>query len=112
MIRMLDEHEAAIAEAVRQDLNKHRVEVVTTEIALIRDDAARAVAKLDRWAAPEYPSTRLTYALSKPHIRKEPFGMVLIMGAWNYPVSLALLPMVAAIAAGNTVVLKVSEKNG
>ncbi|RKP04769.1 aldehyde dehydrogenase family 3 member B1-like protein [Thamnocephalis sphaerospora] len=109
LLRMLDENEDALTEALRLDLNKHYVEAMTTEITLVRDETARAIDKLSSWAASDYPSTRFTFMLSRPHVRKEPQGMVLVMGAWNYPITLLLSPVVAAIAAGNTVPSEVSS---
>lgn len=64
---------------------------------------------LDDWAKPVHVEKTFTTALDKPVIEKDPKGVVLIVAPWNYPVSMVLLPMVPAIAAGNTVVVKPSE---
>ncbi|RKP23542.1 aldehyde dehydrogenase family 3 member B1-like protein [Syncephalis pseudoplumigaleata] len=108
-VRLCDEQRDALLEAVQKDIGKHPYETMACELALVRDDAMRALDKLSSWAKPEYPSVRLTFALSRPHVRRVPYGMALIMGAWNYPLVLMLAPFVGAMAAGNTVVLKPSE---
>ncbi|RKP08025.1 aldehyde dehydrogenase [Thamnocephalis sphaerospora] len=109
LIRMFDECRDQLAEAVHKDLRKHKFEAVVCELALLRDDAARALANIDRWAATEYPSTRITFWMTRPSVRKVPYGMVLVIGPWNYPMLLLLKPFIGAIAAGNTVALKPSE---
>lgn len=55
------------------------------------------------------PSKGLANFFDSVEIRKDPYGVVLVMGAWNYPVQLSLLPMIGAMAAGNCVILKPSE---
>ncbi|KAI8054586.1 aldehyde dehydrogenase 3 family member [Syncephalis plumigaleata] len=104
-VKLCDEQMDVLLEAVQKDIGKHPYETIACELALVRDDAMRALDKLSSWAKPEYPSVRFTFLLSRPHVRKVPFGMVLIMGAWNYPLVLLLAPFIA----GNTVVLKPSE---
>lgn len=107
-VKLCDEQMDVLLEAVQKDIGKHPYETTMCELGLIRDDAMRALDKLSSWAKPEYPNVRFAFLLSRPHVRKVPFGMVLIMGAWNYPLVLLLAPFIGAIAAGNTVILKVS----
>ncbi|KAI9592731.1 aldehyde dehydrogenase 3 family member [Syncephalis fuscata] len=108
-LKLCDEQSDALLEAVQKDMGKHPCETMTCELSLIRDEIARALDNLSSWAKTSYPSVRFTFILSRPQIRKVPFGTVLIMGAWNYPLVLLLAPFVGAMAAGNTVVIKPSE---
>lgn len=62
--------------------------------------------QIDTWAKDEYVPVNMTFKFSKCRIRKEPLGVVLVMGPWNYPVWCTLCPALNAIAAGNAVLLK------
>ena len=64
---------------------------------------------LDEWAKDEYRSDSLAFATMDKYVHPEPFGICLIIGAWNYPFLLALSPLIGAIAAGNCAVIKPSE---
>ena len=109
-LKLCDEQADVLLEAVRKDMGKHPYEAMICELSLIRDEIARALDNVKQWAKPEYLSVRFTFMLSRPRVNKVPFGTVLVMGAWNYPLVLLLAPMVAAMAAGNTVVVKVSPR--
>ncbi|KAG0078924.1 aldehyde dehydrogenase 3, member A2 [Linnemannia elongata] len=99
MYNMISENDAAIREAVFQDLHKPPAELMIGESGM----------NLDKWAANRSVKTGIVNKFDNVHIRKDPLGMVLIIGAWNYPLNLLLAPAVGAIAAGNTVLLKPSE---
>ncbi|KAF9183914.1 aldehyde dehydrogenase 3, member A2 [Haplosporangium sp. Z 27] len=79
------------------------------ESGMLKQECIDAIKNLDKWAANRAVKTSIVNKFDNAHIRKDPLGMVLIIGAWNYPLSLLLAPAVGAIAAGNTVVLKPSE---
>lgn len=64
---------------------------------------------LNSLSKPTHVSGGMVYPFSSPHITRDPYGVVLILGAWNYPLQLSLMPLWGAIASGNTVVLKLSE---
>lgn len=83
----------------------YELEVVKTEI--------RSMLKhLREWSADEKLPLNALAILDRGYIRREPYGVVLVLGAWNYPFTLTCKPLVGAIAAGNTVVIKPSEVSG
>jgi len=65
--------------------------------------------QVDDWAKEEYVPVPITFKFNKARLRKEPLGVVLVMGPWNYPVWCSLCPAVNALAAGNTIILKVID---
>ncbi|KAI8926455.1 Aldehyde/histidinol dehydrogenase [Entophlyctis helioformis] len=102
--------ETAIASALYKDLRKPYEDAMFFEIALVRNAIVEAVEHLDAWVEPQVVSSgSLAFALNRSEIRYHPYGVALIIGTWNYPVNLTLIPLVAAIAAGNAAVLKFSE---
>src|SRR5262249_2213156 len=80
-----------------------------TEFAGLYIDLNKAIKKVQKWAKIKRVGTNMLNYPGSSYIVPEPLGVTLIIGAWNYPVNLALVPAIAAIAAGNTVVLKPSE---
>ncbi|RIA98614.1 aldehyde dehydrogenase family 3 member B1-like protein [Glomus cerebriforme] len=109
LYNLLDENEQEICDALYKDLHKHKTESLLGEINVIKQDCLDAIEHLDEWASPEYVKVGVAFKLNRCHIRKDPVGLVLIIGAWNYPVYLVLLPLVGAIAAGCTAIIKPSE---
>jgi acyl-CoA reductase-like NAD-dependent aldehyde dehydrogenase len=109
LLRLLHENEEALVAAVRADLHKAPLETCTSEIGMAIGDTVLAIDNLEDWARPTKVSSDIIFAMDNPQVRHDPLGLVLIIGAWNYPVQLTLVPIVGAIAAGNTVVLKPSE---
>lgn len=99
----------AFYEALKADFRKAPVEVDLTEIKTVTNEIDHAVRHLDDWMAPEGVRAPLMFTGTRSTVHYEPKGTVLIMSPWNYPVNLTLGPLVGAIAAGNTVVLKPSE---
>ncbi|KAF9980081.1 Aldehyde dehydrogenase, partial [Modicella reniformis] len=106
---LVAENEQKIIRAAYDDLRKPPQEVILGETGMVKQECVDAIKNLDQWAAPKKVSAGLLSSMDTLHIRKEPLGVVLIIGAWNYPFNLLLDPAVGAIAAGNTVVLKPSE---
>lgn len=109
MKRLLVENEQAIYRALKADLNKSEVEAYSSEFSFVLNDIKHFVKHLKRWSKPRGLGTPLLAQPGRSYLQPEPYGTVLIMGAWNYPIQLILSPMVAAISAGNCVVLKPSE---
>ncbi|SDI96808.1 aldehyde dehydrogenase (NAD+) [Salimicrobium halophilum] len=109
MKRMLDTFEAPLLKALRYDLNKSGFEAYTTEIAFLKAEIDEQVKHLKTRMAPEKVKAPLTHAGTDNYIIKEPYGNVLIIAPWNYPLQLAIAPAIGAIAAGNTAVIKPSE---
>ncbi len=114
MLRALEhsitEQRESLAEALWADLRKPPLEAMATEIAFVTADIRHALRNLKRWTAPRRCKTPLATKPGRGWVQAEPYGVALIMGPWNYPLQLLFSPMVAAIAAGNTVVLKPSEQ--
>jgi len=109
---VLRENEQEIAEAVYRDFGKSWFEVRSNELGLVYAEIRKAVRRLRRWSAPERRRTSLVNLPGQSRVYPVPYGSVLVIGPWNYPVQLALIPVVSAIAAGNTVILKPSEITG
>jgi len=106
---MLTDNEDALAIAMYKDLQKPRFEAVTAEIMTLLDEIDHHLKKLDSWIKPESVRSNLVSLPSSNKIRRVPFGVVYIIGAWNYPVQLSLMPLIGAISAGNCAVVKPSE---
>ena len=70
------------------------------EIIVSKNDALHAIKNLQEWAKPTYVPKSMLQMMDTMYLQKEPLGVVLILGAWNYPVQLIILPLIAAIAAG------------
>ncbi len=109
LLKLVTSYEARLLEALYKDLGKSPFESYATEIGLLREEIKRHLKNLDHWARPQYVSTPLAAFPASSHIEHMPYGVSLIISPWNYPVQLALLPLVGAISAGNCVVIKPSE---
>ena len=109
MQRMLEENDAAVAEALAADFDKPAQEVVLGETSLIHSEIRHARSRVERWSRPRRVETPPVAQPGRAWVRPEPLGVVLVIGAWNYPVQLTLAPLIPAIAAGNCAVLKPSE---
>lgn len=107
--KLLRENEELLHEAIYKDFKKSSFENYTTEISLLYHDIKEAVKNVGEWASKKRVGTNLANLPAKSYIIPEPLGTSLIIGAWNYPYQLSLAPAIAAIAAGNTVILKPSE---
>jgi len=107
--RMMIECEQEMMDALRSDLGKHPQEAWATEISYVAADAAYCRKHLKRWARTRRVSTPMVGQPGKSWLQPEPLGVVLIIGAWNYPLQLTLAGLAAAISAGNCAVVKPSE---
>lgn len=107
--RLLSENEPDVLDALQADLGKPALEGFTTEIAYIHGEIDLMNKKLRSWMKPERVSTPLVVQPASSAIYKEPLGVALIIGAWNYPLTLVLGPLLGAVAAGNCAVIKPSE---
>lgn len=106
---MIKENVPAICDALRVDMNRPPTETVLNETSLVVGEAALAYSKVSTWSKDIIPSTLLTFKPMRPRIKPTPKGVVLIISPFNYPWLLTFVPLIGAIAAGNTVVLKVPE---
>lgn len=100
------QYEEKMYEALKMDFNKPVFESYTSELGLILEEIGVMIKNLENWATPQFVSTSLGNLPARSYIYPDPYGVVLVIGAWNYPIQLTLLPVVGAIAAGNTVVIK------
>ncbi|XP_020823716.1 aldehyde dehydrogenase family 3 member B1 [Phascolarctos cinereus] len=107
--RFLKENRDALLAALAQDLHKAPFESEISEISICQSEINLALNNLHSWMKDEHVSKNLATQLDTAFIRREPYGVVLIISPWNYPLNLVLVPLVGAIAAGNCVVLKPSE---
>jgi len=101
--------EDEIAEAIYRDFKKPKFETLAAETQFVLADIKHTLNKLDFWAQPEKVGSTLMNWPSSDYIYNEPYGAVLIISPWNYPFQLAIAPLIGAIAAGNTAVVKPSE---
>ena len=105
----VDANTDKIISALYNDFKKPEVEVLLSEIQPVAAAARHAISNLHRWAKPKRVPTPLTLFGAASSIHFEPKGVCLIIAPWNYPFNLMLLPLIEAIAAGNTSILKPSE---
>lgn len=105
----IQKYETRLTEALHQDLGKSEFESYTTEIGFMMDSITHTIRKVKKWVKPVKVKTQMALLGSKSVIIPEPYGSVLIIGPFNYPFQLLIEPLVGAIAAGNTAVLKASE---
>ena len=106
---ILKEHEDEIYEALDKDFRKPPFESHATELFVLYQEIDHLIANIDRWAKNTKVKGSLINFPSKSYIKPQPYGVVLVIAPWNYPVQLALNPALGAIAAGNTTILKPSE---
>ncbi len=98
-----------ICDAIYRDFKKPKFETLAAETQFVLAELKLALKNIDIWARPERKSATLMNWPSSDWIYKEPHGAVLVIAPWNYPFQLAIAPMIGAITAGNTVVIKPSE---
>ena len=105
----LGKREKDIYEALKNDLSKSGFESMASETVLVEKEIAKMIKMLPLWNRPHRAKSSLINFPSKDYIVPEPYGKTLIISPWNYPFQLSVTPLVGAVAAGNTVVLKPSE---
>lgn len=105
----IKKNEINIFNALKEDLNKSEFESFATEIAMVYEEIKDAIKNIDKWSKRKKVKTPISQFKAISYIYKEPYGNVLIIAPWNYPFQLVMSPLVGAIAAGNTVVIKPSE---
>ncbi|RMB98005.1 hypothetical protein DUI87_25483 [Hirundo rustica rustica] len=107
--RFLDDKKQQILEATASDLGKVPFEAELSEIFLSKNELYETLKNLSRWMKDEQVDRTLATRMDSAFIRKEPYGVVLIIAPWNYPIHLFLVPLIGAVAAGNCVIVKPSE---
>ncbi|KTD01964.1 aldehyde dehydrogenase [Fluoribacter gormanii] len=106
---ILKQNEQLLYEALYADIKKSQFETYLTELAMIYHELDEAIKRVHKWAKPRATRTELVLQPGKSFILPEPYGTTLIIGAWNYPYQLTLIPLISAMAAGNTSIIKPSE---
>ena len=109
LMSAVSDFEQELLDALKTDLDKHEAEATLQEIYPLKKEAQYTISNLDRWMGKRYASTPLALFGTRHYVKAEPKGYVLIISPWNYPVMLTLRPLIGAIAAGNSVVVKPSE---
>ncbi|MCU1684711.1 MAG: aldehyde dehydrogenase [Amycolatopsis sp.] len=106
---MLVEQDEVFLKALHTDLNKNATEAERTEVAFITNEIDDTLENLEAWLAPEEKSLPASMLPATGKVVREPLGVSLVVGPWNYPLHLAIAPLVGTIAAGNCAVVKPSE---
>lgn len=108
-LHTITEHEEAIIKALSDDFKKPPFETFLTEINVVQSDLKDAIKNIKSWAKPKRVRSSILNFPSSDYIYNEPYGKTLVISPWNYPFQLALCPVIASYAMGNSVVLKPSE---
>lgn len=106
---MLEDNEDAFHQALGSDLGKPEFEAFVTETSFVMAELKYVMKRLPRWLKPKRVKSALVVQPSSAKIYREPLGVVLIIAPWNYPLQLALAPLIGALAGGNAAVVKPSE---
>lgn len=109
LLHVLQQNEELMNEAIYKDLRKSEFEFLETELGLIYSELKYTIDHLKQWASPKRVPTNLVNFPASSYIIPEPLGTIFIIGAWNYPFLLSIHPLISAIAAGNTAIVKPSE---
>ena len=109
LLSCISKNEDKIYDALKEDLNKHEFESFLSEILLVKREIKLFTKKLKRWSKKKIVRGSIFNFPSKNYLVPEPYGNVLIITPWNYPFQLSLTPLIGAIAAGNSVIIKPSE---
>ncbi|KAL5479997.1 hypothetical protein EMCRGX_G023610 [Ephydatia muelleri] len=107
--RMLTENKQRWMDAFVKDLNKCEMEVVLMEYGFCLNDITHTLNHLDSWMAPRRVEKDFANQFNDLYTYPEPYGVALVIGAWNYPLQLTVSPLIGAIAAGNACIIKPSE---
>ena len=96
---------------IKKDLGKSNFEGYVTEVGILYDDINFHIKNVKKWSSEEKRKSPIVYYPSKSYIYKEPYGVTLIIGPFNYPFQLVIAPLIGAISAGNTAIIKPSENS-
>jgi len=109
LMRLFDENESKMCEALGSDLRKPKQECFSFEIEYIRNDIRGCLNNVEEWVKDKNVEPNVVTLMDKTYLTMDPYGVVLLIGAWNYPIQLTLGPLGGAICAGNCVVIKPSD---
>lgn len=107
--KVIKDNEEKLLSALKKDLNKSNFEGYVTEIGILYQEIDYAIKNVKKWAKREKKRTDIVYFPAKSYIYKQPYGVVLIISPFNYPIQLAFSPLIGAISAGNCAIIKPSE---
>ncbi|MEM7105104.1 MAG: aldehyde dehydrogenase [Bacteroidota bacterium] len=105
----IEQYEHQILEALKQDLNRDHTSGYLLEVGFILNELDETLRHIRKWTKPKRVPTPLFHAKAKSYIKSDPYGVTLIIAPWNYPFQLSVGPLIGAMAAGNTAVIKPSE---
>ena len=111
LMEAIRNNEVAILSALYKDLLKSKAEAYMSELAIVYAEINEALKNVRKWSRPEKVKGTISTFPAKNYIYSEPYGVVLIISPWNYPFNLAMAPLIAAIAAGNTAIIKCSKES-
>jgi aldehyde dehydrogenase (NAD+) len=107
---LINENSREIVDALWEDFHKPECEVISSEVNFVLKELNMVIRKLRRWSRPERVRTPIIHFIARSYIAAQPYGQVLILSPWNFPFQLSLVPLIGAIAAGNCVILKISQQ--
>jgi aldehyde dehydrogenase (NAD+) len=102
-------HEKALYQALHDDLHKSSFESYASEIGFVLEELRFHLKKVKKWTRPKRVASSITSFPARACLTHEPLGTILIIAPWNYPFQLLMAPLIGAVSAGNTVILKPSE---
>ncbi|KGR73708.1 aldehyde dehydrogenase [Ureibacillus sinduriensis] len=105
----IKQYEKEILKALNLDLGKSEFEAYSNEIGIVLDSINHFIKNIDEWSKPVHVKTPIHFQPAKSFIIREPYGVVLIIGPFNYPFQLVMEPLIGAIIGGNTAIVKPSE---
>lgn len=108
---IIKKNEDKILNELKKDLGKSNFEGYVTEVGILYDDINFHIKNVKKWSSEEKRKSPIVYYPSKSYIYKEPYGVTLIIGPFNYPFQLVIAPLMGAISAGNTAIIKPSENS-
>lgn len=108
---IIKKNEDKILSELKKDLGKSNFEGYVTEVGILYDDINFHIKNVKKWSSEEKRKSPIVYYPSKSYIYKEPYGVTLIIGPFNYPFQLVIAPLIGAISAGNTAIIKTSENS-
>ena len=107
--KILKENEEVLYKAIYEDFGKSKFETYVSELSLLYHEINNFIKNSKKWSQRKKVPTGFANFPAKSYLIPEPLGMTLVIGAWNYPYQLSLVPAITSLAAGNTVILKPSE---
>ncbi len=99
-LKLMEENEPLIAEALKADVGKPKFEATFTEIVPVQTEIRSMLDEIDHWMKPTHYSTPAALLPGSSYVMRDPYGVVLIIAPFNYPIQLTMLPLIAAISAG------------